>query len=110
MGAAGRYGLSRAMVGADWPMAVFSANLLGSLLIGALAALPAVREADPRVAAFLMTGVLGGFTTFSTFSLDVVTMADAGRVGAAALYAGGSLAACVAGCALGMMVIRGVSG
>lgn len=110
VGAGARYGVTLLLAGACWPVAIFSANLLGSFLIGVLAFAPVVREGDPRLAAFLLTGVLGGFTTFSTFSLDVVKMAEIGRYGAAASYAGGSLIACVLGCALGMALMKGLSG
>lgn len=72
-------------------------NLLGCFAIGVLV----VRTPDPSLRLLVGTGVLGGFTTFSTFSLDAVGLAGQGRPGLAAVYViasvGLGLLACLAG-------------
>ena len=57
---------------------------------------------------FVMTGLLGGFTTFSAFSLETVTLFERGQVGAAALYVALSVGLSLAGLALGVWIARGV--
>lgn len=96
IGAAARYGVSIWLdVAAEvfpWPTLVV--NLVGSFLIGL--ALPALLH-RPLAQLLLMTGVLGGFTTFSAFSLDVLALLQAGRQGTALVYV---LASVVGGLAL----------
>lgn len=78
--------------------ATFLINALGSLLIGVLAVLTAQRgplDGGPRFRAFVITGVLGGFTTASLFSLQVLTLIQSGEVVMAALYVVGSFAICL---------------
>jgi CrcB protein len=83
------------------PWGVLAINVLGSFLIGVLAVwLP------PRAALFLVTGVLGGFTTFSAFSLDALRLIEGGRLGTAALYVGGSVALSLLACGLGLWIGR----
>ena len=75
LGAAGRYGVSLALPAkpGEWPWATFSINVAGSLLIGLLAGWLSTRgEAGEPWRLFLGVGVLGGFTTFSAYSLDSV--------------------------------------
>lgn len=76
-----------------WP--VFWINVLGSALLAALPALPAVRE-RAWLALLLGTGALGGFTTMSTASVETAGLLDDGQVVTALLYAGGTLAAALA--------------
>jgi CrcB protein len=91
-GAMARHGVNqlvhRAALGSAVPSATMLVNVVGSLAIGVLAGLLASGRirlpADAR--AFLTVGVLGGFTTFSTFSLDALTLARGGQFGHAALY------------------------
>ena len=59
-------------------------------------------------APFVMTGILGGFTTFSAFSLETVTLIERGAIGQAALYIGISVGISIAALALGMILTRGV--
>ncbi|BCB80629.1 hypothetical protein GCM10022251_02260 [Phytohabitans flavus] len=101
LGAAARYG-----IGVAWPhetggfpWATLVINVVGCLAIGVLARLaPEHRLALP----FLGTGVLSGFTTFSTYAVDTWTLADAGRPLAAAAYVAGTLVAALAAVWLGL--------
>ncbi|HET9030310.1 MAG TPA: fluoride efflux transporter CrcB [Candidatus Aquilonibacter sp.] len=80
-------------LGPGFPWATFAINVMGSLIIGVVFELAQTRALGitPLVRLFLMTGVLGGFTTFSTFSLDMVTLAS-DRAGLLALgYGAGSV-------------------
>jgi CrcB protein len=61
-----------------------------------------------RMAPFLMTGLLGGFTTFSAFSLDALTIWERGQTGLATAYVLGSVVLSLAGIVAGMAVTRGV--
>ncbi len=95
VGAVARYGLSgwvQDRAGFGFPWGTFVVNVAGSLLIGfALHYMEAVRLA-PEVRAFVAVGLLGAFTTFSTFSYETVTLLEDGAVSRAALYAAGSVA------------------
>ena len=96
IGAETRYGLARALAHpADgFPWSTLITNVLGCLLIGGLMAALADRPHAPRLARpFLGVGVLGGFTTYSTFAVDTVHLTDAGRIGVAALYVATTLVA-----------------
>ena len=98
LGSAARYLVGLAV---SFPMGTLAVNILGSFAIGLLWAGQLDRTG---LMAFLMIGVLGGFTTFSTFSLDVLRLMSDGRMGAAGLYAlssvGLALLACYAGLSL----------
>jgi len=89
LGAEARYGLGIAWPhGPDgWPWATFVVNVSGCLLIGALMVLVTEAfEPHPLVRPFLGVGVLGGYTTFSTYSVDVVALVVTGRAGLALAY------------------------
>ena len=94
--------------GPGFPAGVMIVNVAGSFAMGLAAALLLERTGAARFAPLVMAGFLGGFTTFSAFSLDFARLWEAGRLGAAALYAGGSvmlsLFALFAGLALGRAV------
>ena len=83
-------------------------NVVGSAVMGVAAVLLLDRfpDATARVAPFLLTGVLGGFTTFSAFSLDAFRIYESGRVILAASYVGGSVALSIAGLVLGIAFAR----
>jgi CrcB protein len=99
------------LFGLEFPVGTLAVNLLGGFVMGVLArvlvTLPGGGH-DMRV--FLMTGILGGFTTFSAFSLDAVTLWMRGDTGTAILYVlasvAGSLAALAAGLWLGGFLTR----
>lgn len=98
-----RFVVGRLIGPAPFPYATLCVNLIGSFAMGLLAAW-LVRQGDGgegwRV--LLGVGLLGGFTTFSAFSLEVVTLAHRGALGAAALYVAASLAGGVIALILGM--------
>jgi len=94
------------LFGGAFPWGTFAVNVTGSLAMGLLVALFAARWNAPlEVRVFLATGVLGGFTTFSAFSLDFAFLIERKAYLAAAGYAGGTMALCFvavfAGLALG---------
>ena len=91
-----------------FPVAILGINVLGSLLMGAFMA-AAARRGALHLAPFLATGVLGGFTTFSAFSLEAVALMERGRIGAAALYVGLSVGLSIGALALGAWAARGLA-
>lgn len=104
-GAAGsmtRYGLSCSLpAGSGFPLTTFAVNAAGSLLIGLFAS---SLEGHPMLLRLLGVGFCGGFTTFSTFSADTVRLLRDGQCSQAVLYAGMSVAVCVAFAALGLWI------
>ena len=94
------------LAGVNFPWGTLTVNVVGSFLIGLLVELVARRlNASMEMRLFLVTGVLGGFTTFSSFSLDAVSLFERGALGLSAVYVIASLsvsiAAVFAGLALG---------
>ncbi|WP_084219454.1 fluoride efflux transporter FluC [Spirillospora albida] len=90
-----------------FPWAVLGVNTTGCLLIGALMVLVAETPRAPRLARpFLGTGVLGGFTTFSAYAVDIRALLDEGRPAAAFGYAAGTLAAALLAVAAGVRATR----
>jgi CrcB protein len=95
------------LLGYGFPFGTFIVNVVGSFLMGLLAGYFAYRAGIPQhVRLFLTTGILGGFTTFSTFSLDAAVLIERHQFGAAAGYMVGSLAAGVAALFFGLAVFR----
>ncbi|MEV6649930.1 fluoride efflux transporter CrcB [Streptomyces sp. NPDC051219] len=109
-GASARYGASLLWPQAEgaFPWAVFWINVAGSALIGVLMALVAEhgRSAHPLLRPFLGTGVLGGFTTFSTYAADFTQLLEHDEAGTALAYAGGTLAGALAAVWLAASVTR----
>jgi CrcB protein len=89
------------------PVAVMLANILGSFLMGVFVVLAAQRGLT-HLSPLVMTGLLGGFTTFSAFSLETMTLFERGQIGLAALYVALSVILSVGGLAVGLWVARGV--
>lgn len=110
LGSGARYAV--ALLAARWnatgfPFATLAVNIVGAFLI-AIAMGLTLRGEDisPDLKLFLTTGVLGGFTTFSSFSFETVTLAQRGQWGAAALYVSLSLLCGLGATALGLMLMR----
>jgi CrcB protein len=105
-----RYGLSLGVLRLGWtgfPVATLAVNIMGGFLMGLLAGWFAFRGGGPQAwRLFLTTGLMGGFTTFSTFSLETVLLFEEGRVGVAAAYVGLSVALSVLGLAGGLALVR----
>lgn len=99
---------SRPCSGGAFPLHTLLINLGGAILIG-MAAASAQRWADlsPTLLLFWRVGICGGFTTFSTFSLESLTLLEHGRTGLFALYALLSVALCLVGVWLGKTMIAG---
>ena len=93
----------------DWPWATLIVNVVGCLLIGVIASSPAIERGPLWLRPFLITGVLGGFTTFSAFSLDTLKLVDAGQPLQAAAYVLGSVALSLIAVALGVALARGLT-
>ncbi|MGY2050977.1 fluoride efflux transporter CrcB [Methylobacterium sp. JK268] len=109
LGGALRHGvnLAAARLGGSFPSGTMIINVAGSLAMGVLTGWFAARGGVPQaVRLFLTTGILGGFTTFSTFSLEAFLLIERGALAAAAVYIVGSVAAGIAGVALSLAVIR----
>jgi len=96
------------LLGPGWPYGTFAANLLGGLLMGALVGVLAHRGGadQERWRLLLGVGVLGGFTTFSSFSLETALMIERRAYGAAGAYAVGSAVLSVAALFAGLMLTR----
>jgi CrcB protein len=93
-------------LGAGFPWATLIVNVAGAFLMGLLAVWLAERGAM-RLAPFLMTGILGGYTTFSAFSLDALALWERGLGAQAAAYVAGSVGLSLAALAAGMSLARG---
>ena len=107
VGAVGRAGIAAMLtIGAGFPWHTFAANFIGSVAIGLIWAALNRAEAAPLWSAFLITGVLGGFTTFSTFSLDTVLLFEQGAWQTALGYIALSVVSCVVGAGRGVGLIR----
>lgn len=111
IGAAVRFltgvGVVRLIGPTDFPLAIITVNVIGSFLMGVFVVVAAQRGLT-HFSPFVMTGLLGGFTTFSAFSLETVTLMERGEYGAAGLYVALSVGLSVAGLMAGLWLARGV--
>ncbi|WP_066555693.1 fluoride efflux transporter CrcB [Croceicoccus bisphenolivorans] len=94
-----------------FPYATLAANVIGSLCMGLLVGWLARHGSDRGIGSeglrlLLAVGLLGGFTTFSSFSLEIVTLSQRGSLGLALVYVAVSLAAGIAGLLLGLSIMR----
>jgi CrcB protein len=105
LGAVGRYLLSLISIPVDFPLMTLMTNFLGAVVIGGLSALIDRGSLSSSASLLLKTGLCGGFTTFSTFSLEAVSLLERGRILAGGLYALTSVALCLAGVLLGRMAV-----
>ncbi len=116
LGAMARYALGltvgRLAPGAAWPQSwpwgTFGANLIGGLLMGLLAGWLALKAGahQESIRLFAAVGVLGGFTTFSAFSLETALMIERREMATAALYVAASVVLAVAALFLGLLIAR----
>lgn len=98
------------LLGAELPYGTLAANLIGSMLMGmAFVFLTDNFGEAGKYSPLLMTGVLGGYTTFSAYSLEAWQLFDSGRPIAALGYAGGSAALAIASLAIGIALAKAVS-
>ena len=95
------------LTGPGFPYAILSVNILGSFLMG-LFVVYAAQRGMTHLSPFVMTGILGGFTTFSAFSLEAYTLFERGQTGAAGMYVLASVVLSIAGLIAGVMIARGV--
>lgn len=114
LGAMLRYGVVMLGVrafGSEFPWGTFAVNVIGCFLIGVAFVIVLSRDGFwlQRFAPMLMPGLLGGFTTFSAFSLETFQLFERGRAIAAAAYVGGSVALCLAAVTAGVWAARGMS-
>jgi len=110
IGAVGRYSVMTAvshLFGADYPYGTILVNLIGSFVLGGLLeSLKYFSAISNELQVFLIVGVLGSFTTFSTFSMDVVVLMQRNEMFAAGLYILGSFVVSIGGLFLAMILFR----
>lgn len=112
LGAMARYGLA-GIIGRLWPMgfplATLLINIIGSIAMGLFVGLMArflpPNQEEARL--FVAVGIFGGFTTFSSFSLDTITLVERGAWLQAGLYVALSVVVCLVGLYLGLLITRG---
>ena len=111
IGAGFRYlagvGVMRLLGPTEFPLAINAVYVIGAFLMGVFVIVAAHRGLT-HLSPFVMTGLLGGFTTFSAFSLETITLFERGLVSAAMLYVALSVGLSIAGLALGLFVARGL--
>ena len=109
IGGALRHGVNLASMRLGWtafPLATLGVNVLGSFVMGLLTALFAYRAVPQEMRLLLTTGLLGGFTTFSTFSLDFALLWERGRLGLATAYGLASVLLSVGALFVGLRLFR----
>lgn len=95
------------LLGTSWPYGTITVNVVGSFVMGLIAGYFALKgHASQAWLLFLTTGILGGFTTFSAFSLDVALLFERGRLDETAGYVLGSVALSVGGLFLALAIVR----
>lgn len=110
IGAGTRFALAQWFAVKGWttyPWATLLINVTGSMLMGLTVGLLMSRaDLGPELRVFLATGILGGYTTFSAFSLEIWQLAERGEPTAAAIYVAASVVLSIAGLGLGLMSAR----
>lgn len=113
LGAMLRHGVNllgaRLFPGAGFPLATLTVNITGSIVMGVLAAIFAFKGGGPQHwRLFLTTGILGGYTTFSSFSLDAAVLYERGDLLSTVVYVLASVALSIAGLFFGLIIARSV--
>lgn len=107
VGAVARYLLGLITVGEGFPVMTLLINIVGAIAIGVVFEVAnGGTGLAPGIVLFLKTGVCGGFTTFSAFSLESVNLLEQGRYGAGALYIVASVVLCLVGVVCGRTLVR----
>jgi CrcB protein len=110
VGAAIRHGMNIGVaraLGTAFPYGTLIINITGSLMMGLIAGYFALKgDASQNWRLFLTTGILGGYTTFSAFSLDAALLYERGEAGAAAIYVLSSVVLSIAGLFAGLAIVR----
>ncbi len=112
LGAGARYLVGKAMLGwlgADYPWGTLTVNVIGGLAMGVLAGMLSRSTAGEQARLLLGVGVLGGFTTFSAFSLELVTMVERGAMLTAMGYALASVVGAMLALFAGLAMTRGLA-
>lgn len=113
IGSAARYGVnvwSGRMLGSDFPWHTLAVNIIGCFAMGLLIELMALKlNASLETRAFLTTGILGGFTTFSAFSLDFALLVERKTYLLASAYAAGSVLLSLAAVFAGLYLVRALA-
>lgn len=99
-----RYFISLMPIKSDFPYATITANLLGALLIGFICGLVSQKNISNNLVLMMKTGVCGGFTTFSTFSLESFKLFESGKTATGVIYVLLSLAGCILGVWAGIVI------
>lgn len=98
------------LFGASFPWGTLTVNIVGSFLMGVFIELLAQKlNASQELRLFVATGILGGFTTFSAFSLDVAVLYERGALGAAAAYVAASVALAILSLFAGLALMRSLA-
>lgn len=114
IGASARYGLSAMMLriaGPGFPIGTLLANIIGGFAMGLLMGwlIREAPEGSEAIRLFAGVGILGGFTTFSAFSLEAMQMIEAKAFGLFSIYVGLSVCLAIASVALGLFLMRGAA-
>jgi fluoride exporter len=112
LGSLARYfvaGAVQSAVSPGFPWGIFVVNISGGFIMGLIVEASALKlNLTPEMRAFLTVGILGGYTTFSTFSLDSALLIERGAYGAAAVYMAGSAILSVAALFAGLWLVRSI--
>ncbi len=113
IGSAARYGVnvwSGRILGSEFPWHTFIVNVAGCFTMGVLVSLMALKlNVGLEIRSFLTTGILGGFTTFSAFSLDFALLVERKTYGAALAYGVGSVVLCLIAVFAGLYLVRSLA-
>lgn len=102
-----RYFVASSIPSSPFPWGIFVVNVTGGFLMGVIVELGALKlHLAPELRAFLTIGILGGYTTFSTFSLDSVLLIQRGAYGSAAAYVAGSTVLSILALFAGLWAVR----
>ena len=108
LGAVARFGLGESLNRASFPLGTLAANVIGGLLMGVLAGWLMGRAGGEGARLLIGVGLLGGFTTFSSFSLETIAMMERGQWSGALAYVAASVILSLFACAAGLALTRAV--